>query len=124
MKLLILLIFLNSIASVGTAQLGMDNHWYLGSTCCTPLFGGSSINFYNGTPVVDSSDRKNTFGWCSSLISDSSGNLLFYNDIKRIYDRNDSVMENGDTLMNSFYVHSLLGSPCQYEVRRNASRCR
>ncbi len=108
MKHLIPILIFSTITSISNAQLGMDNHWYLGSSCCAPLFGGTSINFFNGTPVVDTSARKNAFGWCSSLISDSSGNLLFYNDTKRIYDRNDSVMENGDTLINCSYVYSLL----------------
>jgi hypothetical protein len=80
------------------AQNGMDNLWLSGYFCCSPNYGGTTIDFLNSSPVITSSNRSANFGDQNAVISDSSGGLLFYTNGIFIYDANDSIMQNSDTL--------------------------
>ncbi|MBK8846801.1 MAG: hypothetical protein IPO27_09770 [Bacteroidetes bacterium] len=101
-KLIIYFLFCTALTQ---AQNKMDNWWYLGSSIGVhPLSGGCSINFTYDSASVDTTPIDNDFLWTLSMISDSSGQLLFYNDNRRVYDRNNNIMINGDTLMNTWLV--------------------
>ncbi|MBK8846798.1 MAG: hypothetical protein IPO27_09755 [Bacteroidetes bacterium] len=103
-KLIIYFLFCTALTQ---AQNKMDNWWYLGTNIGQhPLSGGCSINFTYDSAFIDTTSINNEFFWTLSMISDSSGKLLFYNDMKRVYDRNNNVLPNGDTLMNTYAVLS------------------
>jgi hypothetical protein len=63
-----------------------DNNWVFGK--------GEGLTFSNGTPVSFPSTEINQPEGCSS-ISDASGNLLFYTDGIRVWDRKNYQMPNG-----------------------------
>jgi len=66
-------------------------HWYFGDH--------AGIDFSSGTAVADTNGQLNlgsSLG--SSVISDTSGNLLFYTDGKTVYSKNHQIMLNGDSL--------------------------
>ncbi len=77
------------------------------------VFGqGAKINFNSSTPSVSALTTINA-GEGSSSISDSNGNLLFYTDGIRVWDRNNNQMPNGFGLLgNSSSTHSALIVPC------------
>ena len=69
---------------------GETNNWYFGQ--------GAGIKFENDGTVTALTDGKlDTLEGCST-ISDSFGNLLFYTDGIRVFNKNHDVMVNGDGL--------------------------
>ena len=67
---------------------GEFNNWYFGEH--------AGITFNNGAPIAltnCATSFSNQFATCS--MSDSLGNLLFYSDGFRVYNRNHSIMPNG-----------------------------
>ena len=68
---------------------GEFNNWYFG--------GGAAISFNSGTPQVLPSSPMNAVRACIS-VSDSLGNLLFYSNGLRVWNRNHQVMPNGDSI--------------------------
>jgi len=85
-KLLTLFLFLHLLQSF--AQ-GEANVWYFGKN--------AGVDFNNGsaTPITGS---LSTNEGCSSF-SDKNGNLLFYSDGIKVWNRNNQVMANGSNLM-------------------------
>ena len=69
------------------------NNWYFGN--------GAGITFNSGSPVPLNGGQLNTIEACAS-ISDSNGNLLFYMQGDKIYNRDHVLMMNGDNLLGSF----------------------
>jgi len=66
------------------------------------FFGGDSgLNFNSGYPEVLSNGNLSTTEGCST-ISDSEGNLLFYTDGSKVWNRNHAVMTNGEDLKGDF----------------------
>jgi gliding motility-associated-like protein len=64
-------------------------------------FGGrAGLDFNNGTPVALNDGQIDTFEG-SATISDSSGQLLFYTDGEKVWNRNHELMSNGTDLMGS-----------------------
>lgn len=60
----------------------------------------ASINFIGGTPViVNNSQMSSEEG--SSSISDSLGNLLFYSNGEKVWDKNNNILPNGNNLLGS-----------------------
>lgn len=89
--LLICLLFL--ISSTSLAQEYMRaNHWYFGYN--------AGLDFSAGGPVAVSGQLYSTES--SSAISDPAGQLLFYTDGLKVWDRNHSVMSNGVGLMGCY----------------------
>ena len=62
------------------------NHWYFGF--------GAGLDFSSGTVVVDTNTNMNAGEGCS-VISNSSGDLLFYTNGESVWDRNHQTMPNG-----------------------------
>ena len=87
-RLLLLLAILScTLLSFGQGQ---TSNWYFGN--------GAGITFNDDGSVTALSDgRLNTFEGCAT-ISDADGNLILYTDGIRIYDRNHSIMPNGNGL--------------------------
>ncbi len=68
-------------------------NWYFGDD--------SGLNFNNGYPEVLSNGKLNTTEGCS-VISDSDGNLLFYTDGSKVWNRNHNIMPNGEGLKGDY----------------------
>ncbi len=82
---LCLLLFLFTLVS--SAQ-GEANNWYFGQN--------AGLQFLSDGSVLPLSDGLlNTEEGCSA-ISDANGNLLFYTDGRTVWDRNHTIMPNGD----------------------------
>ncbi len=70
---------------------GEFNNWYFGDH--------AGITFNNGAPVALTDCSHGFYGtWVSCTISDSLGNLLFYSDGCKVWNKNHSMMPNGSIL--------------------------
>jgi hypothetical protein len=73
-----------SWAFFGFSQ-GEFNNWYFGEH--------AGLNFASGTPVVLTNCSPLFFcEFTTATVSDSSGNLLFYADYSRVFNRNHAIM--------------------------------
>ncbi len=88
--LLSLSVFL--VVNTATAQLSYAN-WYFGDK--------AGVTFIAGTPVAVTNGQMTTQEGCAS-ISDLNGDLLFYTDGVKVWDRNHSLMPNGTGLLGNF----------------------
>ena len=70
------------------AQHEADN-WFFGAN--------AGLEFSTGAPAVLAGGQLDTYEGCST-ISDRYGNLLFYTDGRKVYNRNHQVMQNGSGL--------------------------
>ncbi len=70
-----------------------SNIWYFG-------FSGAGLNFNTNPPTVLTNGQVNTFEGVSTM-ADLNGNLLFYTDGIRIWDRNHTIMTNGSGLLGN-----------------------
>jgi gliding motility-associated-like protein len=85
----ILFIIITSI-SIGAYSQKEANNWYFGNK--------AGITFQDGSPtILTNSSLNSMFG--TAVISDSTGNLLFYSDGKVVYNRNHQQMPNGYGLL-------------------------
>ena len=64
-------------------------HWYFG--------GQAGIDFTSGSPIADTNGKMTALEGVSS-ISDTSGNLLFYTDGMRVWNKTHEIMDNGNGL--------------------------
>lgn len=64
-------------------------HWYFGHY--------AGLDFSSGTAVPDTNGKMSVLERCA-VISDTSGNLLFYTDGHQVWNRNHQIMQNGDSL--------------------------
>lgn len=83
----IFIIILVAICCRGFSQ-GYDNNWVFGDS--------AGLSFNTGEPVSFESSML-TFEACAS-ISDSTGNLLFYTNGEKVWNKNHELMQNGDSL--------------------------
>lgn len=81
----ITILFLN----YGFAQIA-NNHWQLGV---------SDINFTTNPPVASTIANSGNYG--NASISDCNGNLLFYSDGAKVWNKNHQVMQNGGSIGNA-----------------------
>lgn len=81
------LLFANSVFSQGE-----NNNWFFGNH--------AGVNFSSGSPLSINGGQTNAFEGAST-VSDSSGQLLFYSDGRRVWNRNHQVMPNGSLLTSS-----------------------
>jgi hypothetical protein len=96
---IMLICFGNLLAA---AQSGLDNYWLFGYNCCSTNFGVNKMDFKTGNINFQPVLKNINFKGQHAVISDSMGTLLFYTNGIFIYDANDSLMQNSDTLgMNS-----------------------
>lgn len=90
----LLLIFFFSLSSLSQAQnpdIKRTWHWYFGDK--------AGLDFSSGNPVaVTNSQMDFVLEGCVS-ISDTSGNLLFYSDGWKVWNKNHQVMPNGTGLI-------------------------
>lgn len=96
MKKIFLLTALNLIIikfSFGQASNYNSNIWYFGKN--------AGINFNNGYPVSISGGQTNTIEGVAT-ICDLNGNLLFYTEGTKIWNRYHQVMPNGNGLMGHY----------------------
>lgn len=92
--LFFLLIILN--VSIVCAQK-QGNIWYFGDH--------AGLNFNTGNPVALTNGQTiliNGIGEGTAVICDSSGSLLFYSNGNKIWNRNQQIMMNGDSLLSNF----------------------
>ncbi len=73
------------------------NIWYFGDHAGLDFNSGSPIALTNGE-IYDGSDQSEG----TSVISDSSGALLFYTNGQKIWNRNHIIMPNGDSLLGNY----------------------
>ncbi len=74
------------------------NIWYFGKKAGLDFNGGSPVSLTNGqTYTTDGSPVEGT-----SVISDSSGALLFYTNGMKIWNKNQQVMPDGDSILGNF----------------------
>ncbi len=82
--------FLFSTCSFCLAQ-NEANWWYFGDSC--------GLHFSTGNPQCLMDGHLSSLNGCAS-ISDSNGNLLFYSNGYKVWNRNHEVMSNSDSLFN------------------------
>lgn len=68
------------------------NWWYFGQN--------AGIDFNSGSPVVQLNGQLNSFE-ATSVVADAAGNLLFYTDGVRVWNKNHAVMTNGTGLLGN-----------------------
>ena len=73
------------------------NVWYFGNHAGIDFNGGFPIALNDGQTYLQQGLIEGT-----SVICDSSGNLLFYSNGETIWNRNHQVMCNGDSLLSSY----------------------
>jgi hypothetical protein len=92
---------------------GEANIWYFGQN--------AGLNFNGGGPTVLTNSAMNTIEGCAT-ISDASGNLLFYTDGQKVWDKTHTVMTNGNGLLGrtsstqTAMAVGIPGSTTQYYV--------
>jgi hypothetical protein len=76
-----------------------DYNWVTGYEYNAPdPFGNMRIDFNYSPPKVVKENLKMNFQSCRGSFSDSSGNLLFYTNGIRIYNKNRQLMDRGDSI--------------------------
>ena len=89
------------------------NIWYFGEN--------AGLDFNTTPPTALTNGQLNTIEGCAS-ISDKNGNILFYTDGVKVYDRSHNLMPNGDGLMgdpsstNSAIIIPKPGNPNIYYI--------
>jgi hypothetical protein len=126
--IIISLLFLNEF--VMNAQNKYDYIWDTGYSYSrgplpdrVPLFG-FRLNFNNGKTKLDTMPRNYDFLETVQSTCDSNGNFLFSSNGCKIFNKNGSVMENGDTLNNvpaSTFSNACLVTTQKAEILRNGA---
>jgi gliding motility-associated-like protein len=83
------ILFIALIIGSASVFAQQNNIWYFG--------GNAGLDFNTGSPVALTNSAMNTSEGCTS-ISDASGNLLFYTDGVKVWNKNHVVMPNGNGL--------------------------
>jgi len=83
------LLLLLLLATSASAQL-QDNHWILSQTDVSFTSTTPAANVVAGNPATDN--------YGLATISDDAGNLLFYTDGVKVWNKNHAVMTNGNAL--------------------------
>ncbi len=68
-----------------------SNNWYFGTN--------AGVNFSSGSPVAVTNGAMTAVEGCAA-ISDSAGNLLFYTNGESVWNRNHTLMPNGNNSLN------------------------
>lgn len=70
-----------------------DHYWYFGNN--------AGLNFNTNPPGILTNGQLQSYE-SGSAISDANGNLLFYSNGERVWNKNHSIMSNGYNLMGHF----------------------
>ncbi|HEU4472315.1 MAG TPA: gliding motility-associated C-terminal domain-containing protein [Flavisolibacter sp.] len=71
---------------------GQDNTWYFGNKAGLHFTAGGPVPLLDGNLISDEG---------SASISDAAGNLLFYSEGTRVWNRNHAIMPNGAGLLGN-----------------------
>lgn len=92
MKKLLIIITLLIFNLFINGQSKRGNHWYFGYE--------AGINFNGSFPSAETNGNMETIeGSCS--ISDTSGNLLFYSNGEKVWNKNHFIMPNGNNILGN-----------------------
>ena len=88
MKIILLtsILLLNSLIAVSQKE---NNIWYFGNR--------AGLDFNSGTPVNLNNGKLLSIEGCTSICN-ASGQLLFYSNGMKVWNRNHQVMQNGNNL--------------------------
>jgi hypothetical protein len=93
---MVLAFMLSSILYVNAQQQAYN--WYFGNQAGMQFVNGAPNVLLNGqTPLVDCSVTCHSEG--TSVMSDSTGSLLFYTNGEKVWNKNHQVMANGNGLL-------------------------
>ncbi len=113
MRKLLLAILLLVCFSQSRAQLAYTNRWYFGQNAGLDFSGGAPVAITGNTSVDEG----------TATICDATGNVVFYTDGTKIWNRNSQIMPNGNGIMGgsgssqqSPLIIKSLSSPTQYYV--------
>lgn len=95
MKKLLLILFLLYSFNIFCQKQG--NIWYFGANAGVDFNTGSPIALLDGLSLDNNGYSEGT-----SVISDSSGSLLFYTNGQKLWNKNHQVMPNGSNLFGNF----------------------
>ena len=92
--------FLLLSLSIGLSAQKHDYQWIMGyrSNLSNPYYGKFKLDFNTRPLHIDTVRTNMNFDGFSVTCSDSSGNLLFYSNGIRIYNKENQLMENGDKI--------------------------
>jgi PKD repeat protein len=97
------LLFVFWVLSYSLPAQQFDNNWFLGydnDSDTTDLFGVANISFTNGFFNLKQEPNTTADYWLSNvIISDSTGNLVLYCDGRNMYNANNTIIENGDSIV-------------------------
>ncbi|HNP48823.1 MAG TPA: T9SS type A sorting domain-containing protein [Bacteroidia bacterium] len=112
-KTFIILIFISIIPFIKCASQGFNNLWLSGYNCCSPMFGGTSVDFITGNFHATMNASTMNFTFTSANITDASGELLFYTNGWYVANSHHSHMLNGDDLNAGYFadVYGPMGFP-------------
>ena len=89
---------------------GVTNHWVMGYNALMGFpWGGIEINFSNGIPDTSRVSREMEFYVTNAIISDTTGNLLFYSNGIYLANANNDTMQNGDNLNPGTFANNFQG---------------
>ncbi len=77
----------------GYSQDNNSNIWYFGEN--------AGVDFNFGDPIAITDGQINTWEGCASICN-QSGEILFYTDGQRVYNRNHQIMPNGGGLLGDY----------------------
>ena len=96
----ILFLFFNCALLIVNCEFGFaqkqGNIWYFGDHAGLDFNSGSPVVLNDGQTPLNGGHAEGT-----SVICDSSGQLLFYTNGRQVWNKNHAVMPNGDTLFSN-----------------------
>lgn len=93
MRKLCILLAILGVGSFSSLAQNPNNHWQLGV---------SDLNFSTNPPTVSTVANSGQYG--NASVSDDNGNLLFYTDGVKVWNKNHQIMQNSVDL--SYYVEA------------------
>lgn len=98
MRLLYLFFASHMFLTVLSGQMH-DNYWIFGYDYDSPgNNNGTLLHFENGYPEFNIQNIKYDMGLYSIVCSDSTGNLIFHTNGRQIRNRQNNIMQGGDTI--------------------------
>lgn len=98
--------------AVTTQLFAQDEVWYFGGYWTNPSTS-AGIQFNGGSLTSRNNEAAYYFYESSSVVSDGAGNVLFYTDGLKVWDKNHAVMTNGSGLIGSNEPGNSSGSGVQ-----------
>ncbi len=98
--------------AITTQSLAQDEVWYFGGWNTNPTTS-AGIEFNGNSLLNRNNEAAYTFYEASSVVSDGAGNVLFYSDGLTVWNKNHTVMTNGNGLIGSNEPGNTTGSGVQ-----------